>query len=212
MITDEIIVAGNGPSLLVHPESFLTSRPLFAMNYFPYYAKIKPTYWTAWDALCIEDNFKKLGDETEVILHPRLKGWMLKQRHLRPWPGNVSFWANNVRVPGLGWSEDAGVYYTSSLHWAISISANLLKFRRIFVVGFDCTIGRGGSYRGLGKGKGAHFYDKEGGGHQEYAEKWDRQLLDLRIHLWSAGFDVINITPGSYSILNPPEDWRKYAL
>jgi len=206
----EMIVAGNGASLRKMPREFLESRPLFAMNHFVYYADIQQRYWTAWDTIPLDDNIPHLKAGTSVILHPRLKGYMINQGLLEKLALiDLSFWANYTPIPGLGWG--GSVYYTSSLHWAISIGFNLLGYTDFLVAGFDCSMGNG-VYMGKGKGAGPHFYDpKGGGGKVRYAKNWDEQLWALKKHLWPLGGNITNISPGSMAKLVPPEDWRNYV-
>lgn len=191
-----IIVAGNGVSLREVPRDFLESRPLFGMNYLPYYSTLKIDYWTAWDVGCLEDNI------------PQVKGKIILPAKHREWLDKNDLYSYDMAFVQ---PHPPGRSYPTSMLWAIDIIDQWLPgYNQILVVGFDCTVGSG-THEGKGKGAGPHFYDPDCNQGVRYAESWDRQMEAKRDQLEDFGKTLVNISPGSQAKMFPPNDWRDYV-
>lgn len=205
----ECFVAGNGPTINQYPRDFLESRPLFAVNYFPLYHKVQPTFWTCWDTSPYEDMLP-LAIERGItcIINPKDKKYFANKQLPEPY---VYWWRNEEKHDGFGFTSTHGVTYTSSIHWAAQIALFLLGFDTILVLGFDCSTGSG-TYQGRGIGALPHFYDPKPDAQTRYQAKWDQQWIDMRekYERENRGWTLRNLSTGSKAKQFAAENWRNY--
>lgn len=197
-ISDEIILAGNGPSLLKIPRSFFESRRLFGLNYLPYYTNLKIDIWTSWDMKCLDDNIPKLKKYTDVFLPHWHKNYV---------ESNFPHQCDQIGFV-IPYPEDR--HFSSSMLWALHLLKSATKLKRVIIVGYDCTVGNG-VYLGKGKGANQHFYDPKGGGPPRYAASWDKQLGQVEREFALNGIHLVNCSPGSQSKYLPAVDWMEYV-
>lgn len=207
----ECFIMGNGPTLNQYPDDFLMSRPRFAVNYFPYYHKtVEPTFWACWDSSPLEDMLPVVIKRGIIpIINVKEKDFF--ERKSLGIEGSVYWWKNEENHKGFGFNGNAGVTYTSSIHWAAQIALFLLGFTTLWVVGFDSTTGSG-TYKGRGIGAVPHFYDAKEGEATRYQAKWDTQWGDMirKYEREQRGFNIVNLSVGSKAKVFKAEDWRPY--
>lgn len=205
----EIFIMGNGPSLNAVPEDFLLSKPRFAINYFPLYHKVKPTFWTCWDTSPLADMLPiAIERGIDCIVNPKDKHWFEQRGVPEPY---VYWWKNEEKHQGFGFTSTHGVTYTSSIHWAAQIALYLLGFDTLLVVGFDCSTASG-TYEGRGIGALPHFYDPKPDVQTRYQTKWDTQWRDMitKYHNEGKPWEIHNLSVGSKAKVFKVEDWRKW--
>lgn len=202
---EDFIAIGCGSSLLNVPPAFLMSKRNIGVNFVPMWYPFLPLdYWLTLDANCmsnvklIDEHRENLGRDTIVFLRPKhIDGdrpdEYVERKH---WSGRdhvTRFVLDEVN--GLSWQKDGdGVGYNTSLaaaaHAAIWMGAG-----RVFVVGFDCTIGDKGHEhidKKIGLTTAPHFYDAGNGG--AYRKVYDVQMGLMTDHARRNGAEIINLS------------------
>lgn len=193
--TNECIIVANGPSLDNVPIEFLNSRKSFGMNAIHLHKEFKPTYWCCCD------------DETLIRAIPFVIGWnkhlhiLVAQSYMSrgwPWKMGLTIWEPDFEwIEGYSFSRHYGLKYSTTTAFACHIAWKM-GYRRMFLVGFDCT-------GGPRNDSNPHFYDSRT--EAEYASIWDTEMGRLNAKL---GDCIINLSEPTESKTLPKGNWEDY--
>jgi hypothetical protein len=171
---EEMIVICNGNGLKNIPFAFLESRPNFAINFFTHWTPwLKIDYWAGTDARVFE-----------MIEHETLKGIpkflpayiQLKEDEVPEENDEIVYYKFTDRIPGfvnVTRGHGLGLRYSTTAI-ACAHLAHYMGSPRVFVVGFDCTLGLL-VYEHHGLSQMPHYYDRRDHP-SEHATAWDRQF------------------------------------
>jgi hypothetical protein len=152
---EDMIIVGNGPSLLNIPVEFLISLPSIGLNYGPWYTDILadgspspfkgwvPTYWHGLDPHCFQ---------VIDIMPPTVYAFLSEKDEKDPeylkrvdTPNFIHYRCYD-QVRTVGNTDGLGPTYSTSILSATHI-AHHMGVRRFLFVGFDCTFAHQGTER-----------------------------------------------------------------
>jgi hypothetical protein len=205
---EEMIILASGPSLMDVAPGFLVSRVNIAVNFFTWWMPfIKPDYWIGLDPIPMENLRSWQLKDTPKFVPTRLKEDVARKK--LPMDGVVWFGIDEEHE-GMGYDEEQGTmkYSTSSagaLHLAIWMGA-----KRVFVVGFDCTVGKRGTGAVVGPGMThvPHFFDRDKD--HRYKSEWDKKMGIIARHGEANGVEVLNCSRPTAAKSLKIADWRDY--
>ena len=211
---EDIIIVCNGVSLRRTPRSFLKSKPLFAMNFFPWYEKeIMPLYWMALDAYCFT-NIPLLQEAGIPAFVPdtMIANQRLKERGLNLLDNIVRFKLLGG-ITNLGYDVLEGVRYKTTLT-AVTHIADYMGFSRFLLVGFDCSFSEGKHQlledEGIGFTTAPHWYDPNDRSAKRH-EDWNQIAGHLYNWLKIKNKEFVNLSAFTLCDTMPRGYWGDYV-
>jgi hypothetical protein len=200
----DILIIGNGPSLIDIPIKFASQFPMFACNFYPMHAPGAHV-----DYLGMIDRGTILNDDLWSYIRPDtlvfpFARWATKcppRRH------KVCWWKNDFDpIRGLTDGSIYGTYFPTTGHAAVWL-ADIMGYETFYLVGMDGTsqVGQAEFFDEQGKSNIPHFYDDKPN-EQKASRAWDIAWGNLLHHVGRKGKKIINLSTRTAITQLPRED------
>jgi hypothetical protein len=203
----ELIVIGNGISLLNVPFGFLLSRPTFALNHFTAWTPwFRPSFWLSTDHIPAKDMIDKLPGVPKFLSEWTID--IMESEGLDD-PEVMAFRFLD-KVDGIPYAKGTapGSRYSTSILAASHIGVDM-GFTTIFWVGFDCTRPTTIEPNPInGRSATPHFYDPIRPSMP--AESWNRQAGAFVHWAQTRGVRVVNLSYPTDCTTVPRDHYSNY--
>lgn len=230
-VGEDMIIVGNGPSLLNIPVGFLNSLPSIGINYGPWYSETLadgtpspfrgwvPTYWHALDPHCFlvidrlpETVYAFVSEKDEQDPEYLKRVGLANFIHYRCFD----------QVEGVGNTSGLGPSYSTSLLSATHV-AHHMGVRRFLYVGFDGTFAKEGTTRvgdwkdNPGVNRIPHWYNGDAVKYNPddpseifKHEAYDEQAGECLKFMQRFGKEIINLSMPTLCTTLPAGNYEKF--